>query len=239
MNGTQLAALIRYKTTTNTATFATSDMSPLVDTFIDEIASMIVERNANYFLIPSTFDLKDDQRVYGFGDDLLSRIHKLEIKFASGDSRFPAKGIKSYGGSETESEIIKNFTNVRGGFAYVVRRRAVFILSGTIVDVTAGGRLLSHIYPAAPSLTGSADLATDPSTTSFGFPRQFHELLARRVSIEWKGARPTPVPLSRKELEYDKDLKVQLDAISSVDNSGEIIGELPLSQDLYNDGFDI
>jgi len=237
MTGTELAALIRYKTKTNSTTFTDGDMLPLVIAFQDEIASMIVERNVGFFLIPSTFDLVKDQREYGFGDDLLNRIHKLEIKFALGDSRFPALSIKDYHGSETESEITKQFSNAERGFAYTIRRRAVFILSGSIVAVTDGGRLWSHIYPADPSLTGGANLEVDPTTTTFGFPRQFQELLARRVSIEYKSRNNKP--LSKKENEYESDLLIQLNAIASIDNSGEIIGEFPDSQDLWNDGWDL
>ena len=240
MTGTELAALIRYKTRTNSTTFTDSDMLPLVTTFKDEISSMIVERNNGMFLIPSTFDLVKDQREYGFGDDMLNRMHKLEIKFASGDSRFPSRFIKDYYGSETESEIVKNFSNVEGSFRHTIRRRALLILSGSIVAVTDGGRLWSHIYPAdLANLTGTTGLEVDPSTTSFGFPRQFHELLARRVSIEFKGSQPKPIPLNQNEKDYNKDLEVQLNAVSRIDNSGEIIGELPAKGDMWNDGWDL
>ena len=111
MTGTQLAALIRYKTKTNSTTFTDADMLPLVNTFKDEIASMIVERNNGMFLVPSTFNLVADQREYAFPDDMLNRLHKFEVKFASTDSRFPSTYIKDYSGSETESEIEKNYCN--------------------------------------------------------------------------------------------------------------------------------
>jgi len=239
MTGTQLAALIRYKTRTNSTTFTDADMLPLVNAFKDEIASLIVERNNGMFLIPATFNLVANQREYGLGDDVLNRIHKLEIKFAAGDSRFPSQNIKDYHGSETESEIVKKFSNSEGEFAHTIRRRALFILSGTIIAVTGGGRLWAHIFPAALAKpTGSADLSIDPSTTSFGFPRQFHELLARRVAMEHKMSQPKPVSLNVKEVAFDRDLQVQLDAISHIDNSAEILGnELPKG-DTGNDGWE-
>jgi len=237
MTGTELAALIRYRTKTNSTTFTTSDMSPLVSVFKNEIASQIVDRDSKHFLIPSTFNLVADQREYFLGDDLLNRLHKVEIKFVSTDSRFPAKAVKDYYGSETESEIVKSYSNSEGEFGYTIRRRAIFILSGTIIAVTNGVRIWSHIFPADPSLTGSTDLATDPSTTTFGFPRQFHELLARRVSIEYKCSQPKPLTLSKKELDYEKDLEIQLNAISRNDNSLEIIGDPLPSQETGNDGY--
>ena len=238
MTGAELSTLIGKKTSTNTTTFTEADRLIYVNIFIKEIASMIVEKNNGMFLVPATFNLVDDQREYGLPDDLLNRMHKVEFKFASGDSRFPSTYIKDYYGSETESEIVKRFGNSEGDFAHTIRRRAIFLLSGTIVAVTGGGRLWYHAYPAdLANLTGSTDLSVDPSTTTFGFPRQFHELLARSISIEWKGSRPKPIPLNSKERNYEKDLAIQLAAIATVDNSGEIIAELPDSKDLGNDGY--
>ncbi len=238
MTPSKLAALIRYKTRTNSTTFTDADMLALVNTFKDEIASMIVEKNAGYFLIPTTFNLVADQREYSFDDTLLNRMHKLEIKFTSSDARQPSTFVKDYSGSETESEIVKYYSNSPKCFAHYIRRRSLFILSGTIIAVTGGGRLWWHKYPADLANVTEASVAweTDPSTTTFGFPRQFHELMARRISIEYKSSQTKPIPLSRHELNYENDLATQLAAIASQDNSGEIIGDLPPAADMGNDG---
>ena len=238
MTAAQLNTLINFKCRTNDTTFPQADKLYLVNIFKDEMAALIVEKNAGYFLIPTTFDLVANQREYSFADTLLNRIHKLEIKFAAADARFPSIAIKDYGGSETESEIVKNFTSLQNGFAHYIRRRSLFILSGTISAVTAGGRLWSHIFPAdLGNLTGSTALEADPTTTTFGFPRLFQELLARRVTIEYKGRQPKPIPLAPLEQAYEVDLKKQLDAISSQDNSLEVIGEFPPATELGNSGF--
>lgn len=239
MTPVQFASTVRFKTRTNATTFTDADILLLTNSFKDEISSLIVEKNSGYFLIPTTFDLVANQREYSFTDTLLNRIHKLEIRFSATDSRFPSKAVKDYLGSETESEIVRNYSNSPGGFAYYIRRRSLFILSGAIAAVTAGGRLWSHIYPAdLANLTGTAGIEVDPSTTTFGFPRQFHELLARRVAIEYKGRQPKPIPLAPMELNYERDLQKQLDAIASIDNSAEYIGEFPDPEDIWNDGWD-
>lgn len=216
-------------------------MLALVNLIKDEIASQIVERNNGMFLVPYTFNLVADRREYPVGDDVLNRIHKVEIKFAAGDARQPSTYIKDYNGSETESEIIKNFTNYKGEFAHTIRRRALFILSGTIIDVASGVRMWSHVFPAdLTDMTASTvSMEVDPSTTTFGFPRQFHELLARRVQIEWKGSQPKQVPLSLQEQRYETDLEKQLEAISTVDNSGEIIAELPDAKEMFDNGWSL
>lgn len=233
MTGTQLAALIRFKTGgTNATTFPDTEMLPLVNIFKDEIASKIVEKDAGYFLVPTDFDLiaSSTSREYKFPDDMLNRFKKLELKFSATESKKPATYLKDYKGSETESEIVANFGNAEGEFFYTIRRRAVFILSGTIIAVTLGGRFVYYSYPVdLANLSGVVDLSLDPSTTTFGFPIAFQELLARRVSIEWKSAQPKPIPLSRHEMNYENDLKLALDALSTVAEQGEVIGdEIPL-----------
>lgn len=226
MTGTQLNTLINLKCQTNDTTYTPANKLIDVNLFKDEIASLLVERNSGYFLIPATFNLVADQREYAIGDDMLNRLHKVEIKFVSTDARQPANGIKDFYGSETEAEIVKDFSNAKGGFAYTIRRRAIFLLSGTIIAVTSGMRIWYHIFPADLSnLTGSTGLEVDPSTTTFGFPRQLHELLARRVTIEYKGRQPKPIPLSEKEKLYEVDLERQLAAMAHVDNNLEIVAE--------------
>lgn len=241
MTEAQLNTLINFKCTTNDTTFPIASKLALINTFKDEICSMIVEKNNGMFLIPSTFDLVEDQREYAIGDDLLNRVHKVELKFSADGPRYPSRGIKDYQGSESESEIIQKFSNAEGCFAHTIRRRALFILSGAIPDVTDGGRIWAHIYPAdLTTLTGTAnDLSKDPSTTSFGFPRQFHELLARRVGIEYKCSKNKPIPLSAIEKNYENDLAVQLNAISSVDNSLEVIADMPDASHFWNNGHNL
>lgn len=239
MTPAQLNTVINRKCRTNDTTFPQADKLVLANVFKDEISSKIVERNSGYFLIPVTFDLVADQRQYALPDDQLNRIQKVEIKFAADDDRLEATYVKDYLESEAEDEIVNNFTNQRGEFAYIIRRRALTILSGTIIAVTAGVRVWYHAYPAdIPNLTSAEPMEYDPTTTSFGFPRQFHELLARRVAMEYKGSQPKPIPLAPKELAYETDLQVQLDAIAHIDNSGEIIGQIGDASNFGDNGYD-
>jgi len=236
MDGSELRDLIFYKTKENSTDFPSSDMLPLVNTFKDEISSQIAEKNQNYFAVPAKEDLVVNQREYAIADDMLNNLLKVEIKFTSGESRFPAKAIKWYEESETESEITARFSNLEGEFCYFIRRKAIFILSGTIATVTDGIRIVYIQYPAdLANLTGTTDLSVDPTTTTAGFPKQFHELLARRVSIEYKDR--NGIDLSDKEQEYDKDLNIQLNAIAHLDHNLEVIGNELSRQDQGDYGF--
>lgn len=238
MTSAQLATLIRTeKTKTNSTTFTDARIIVLYNIFKDEIAGKIVERNAAFFQLSYLFNLVADTRQYAFQSNYLDRMQKLELKFASGNSLFPSKFIKDYQGSETESEIVKWYGNSEGQFAHTIRARGIFILSGTIISVTNGGRLLYHLFPVDITALDSTELSTDPSSTTFGFPRQFHELIARRISIEWKSNQPKPLPLSRHELNYEKDLEEQLNKIAHQDNSGDIIGNSLPASETGNNGF--
>lgn len=233
--------MIRFYTKTNSVTFPDSEMLPLVNSFMtEEIASKIIESDNGMYQVPYTFNLVANQREYAIGDDVLNRIHKVEVKFTADDDRLPATYIKDYRGAEDEDQVVANFTNSEGGFAYTIRRRAILLLSGTIISVTGGVRMVSLVYPEKlANLTDNGlSMEVDPSTTTFGFPRQFHELLARRVSIAWKGSQPKPVKLSPDELKYDRDLALQIIAVSTTNNEGLTRSTEVTDEDTGNDGYD-
>jgi len=236
MNGTELNTLINYKTKQNDTDFTPGDKLPLVNLYMAEISSKIAETNQMFFAVPATEDLVADQREYAVSDDLLNNLIKVEIKFDADESRQPAKAIKEYYRSETESEITNNFSNAKGEFCYYVKRRALTILSGTIKAVTKGIRMWFIQYPAKLSnLTGTTDLNVDPSTTTAGFPRLFHELLARKVSMEYKSR--NSLKFSKLENEYKDDLEAALNEIAHIDHNLELIGNpLPQSEQ-GNHGF--
>jgi len=243
MTPLDLATYIRVLTRTNTTTFPDfpdSEMLPFVNTFIDEFASKIVEVDNGMFNVPYLFNLVANQREYAIGDDVLNRVHKVEIKFTADDDRTPATYIKDYRGSESEDQITAQFSNTPGDFAYTIRRRAILILSGTISSVTQGVRMTSLVYPEhlANLTDDNVSMEVDPSTTTFGFPRQFHELLARRVSIAWKGTQPKPIALSPLEQRYELDLASQLAAVATTTNEGMTRSSDPTNEDTGNDGYD-
>lgn len=236
-----LAERIRFYTKTNSTTLSDAELLPLVNTTMtEEMASRIVETDNEMFEVPYVFNLVANQREYAVGDDVLNRVHKVEVKFSSSDDRLPARYIKDYRGSEEEDQITANFNNSEGGFAYTIRRRAILLLSGTIASVTNGVRMTAIVYPEPlANLTGTTGIEVDPSTTTFGFPRQFHELLARRVSIIWKSSQPTPIALSPLEKQYEQDMERQLDAIGQVTNEGLTTSDELSAEDTLNEGFDV
>lgn len=239
MTPLELATYIRFLTKTNTTTFTDAEMLVLVNLYIDEFASKIVEMDTGAFEVPYLFNLVADQREYAIGDDVLNRLHKVEIKFTSSEDRQPATYIKDYRGSESEAQITSMYNNSPGGFAYTLRRRAILLLSGTIISVTQGVRMTSLVFPEKLSsmTANTVSMEVDPSTTTFGFPRQFHELLGRKVSIAWKGSQPKPIPLSPLEQRFENDMASQLEAYSTTNDEGTTRSEDVTVEDSGDDGW--
>lgn len=245
MTGTQLATLIRRYTGTNSTTYTDAQVLVDVNNVKDEIASLIAGRNEQKFIVPAAFDLVASSvtaREYSFPTDILNHIVTVELALDTANPTVfvnarPYPGglqrlVRQIGGI-TESKITNAFTNDYP--YYIIMRDSVFILSGSISALANGGKLRYRLYPAdLANLSGSTDLSLDPTTTSFGFPKGFHELWARKVSIINKSQRPNPIKLSALELNYENDLEKQLSAISDSDLGSEVFGSLPAGDSMAN-----
>src|SRR3990167_2721909 len=238
MTETQIASLVRWKSSTNSNTFTNTDMQPLLNMFKDEICSLITQHHVSYFLIPTTDDLVADRREYALPQNVLNHIETVEVAF---NQYSPIEYIlcdkikrSDYQKSLVDANIENDFSN--DDPKYFIRRRAIYLLSGDISSTVLGAstvaegiRILYRKYPAdfAAALDGTTELSIDPSTSTFGFPRQFHEFLARRVSMEYKNK--NGIRFSALELNYERDLQKQLDAISREDLSESILSSLPVN----------
>lgn len=238
MTSTQFSALVRRYTGTDSTTY--SDAVMLVDANIakDEIAQLIALRNESLFQATTTDDLVASSvtaREYALADDVLSHIFTVEAALDSTQSTVftyvkPYPGgmqrlIRNLGGI-TEAKITNAFTNTEP--YYVKTRRGVYLLSASITALSEGLKIRYRQWPAdLASLAGSTDMAADPTTTSFGMPKNFHEIWARRVSIGRKSSRAVPIPLSVLEQRYEIDLSRALNSISKDDMGEEQFGSIP------------
>ena len=237
MTGTQLAALIRHYTKSTTTTYPDATMLVDVNNVKNELASLLTLRKNTFFIIPSTDDLVANQREYAWPSDVLNNLIMVEADF-DGDGGFiqlePYR-IAEYKHGLTETNITNDFSNNEGEARYFRRRRAIYILSGTISAVTDGLRVTYRAFPAdLANLSGGTDLGVDPSTTTFGMPLQLHELWARRVSVIYKSSKPKPLPLSKLEEDYEKDLNIILNAMSHEDYSDDMESGVPTPSQFDN-----
>lgn len=235
MNYVNFCRLVRLKTRTNTTTFPNADIVIYFNTFKDEFAELICNANEDYFGLDLVANLVADQREYPLPTDFI-QIKKIEAVL---------DGIKQVQLDEVDYNIDEFITTeeaIRSRFQtgnpkYELFRQSIFILSGLpIINVTGGLKAKLIVYPAdvdEAKLSSTDDMSVMPSSTTFGLPRGFHELLARRLAIEWKNSRDKPIPLSAKEANFERDMYAALDKITNPNLDRSVTAKLP-----YDDGED-
>lgn len=230
MKFTNFASLTREYTGTNSTTLTDARILVLANTFKDEIAQEIAKTNEDYFVIEEYADLVAGQRQYPLDDAMLNGLKSAFAQLRADDTDYtPLKeyDINSIGIAKSEASIISYMAGRKPGFD--IFDRSVYLLTETAIeDVDEGLRMLITIYPADfTDLSLTTDMAVNPSSTTHGFPRPFHELLARKISIFWKGNRDKPIALSPLEQNYAEDFKSAIESIRHANLDREIIASVP------------
>ncbi len=251
MTGSQLATDIRRRTGTSSATLPDATLLPIVNFVKDEICSRITEKDENYFVIPALNNLVVSSdtnwtREYALPDDMLNNLVSVEIDPLGTSTPLNyvqcrriafAQALKISQGL-TEHNITNIWDNNQP--YYFIQRRSIYILSASIAAVTNGLKIRYRAYPTdLANLTGITGLEVDPTTTSFGVPRQFHRLWAMKISIEWKQGRPKPIPLSEDEKDWEKEMELRLGEIKKNDLKEELISLFPQGSREGEWGYDL
>lgn len=225
---------IRFMTRTNSTSFSDSDILALMKIRQDELAKDILKADEDILLIPQYQNLVANQREYPLPQDMLSSIKRIECKL-DGTNYIKLNELDSPSISNsilTESLITENFGNNEGEAFFDLARKAVYIYSGTITNVTDGFRVWCNTWPAPiTDLTSTTDMSIDPSTTTHGMPRELHEIWCRGVIIDYKSSREKPIPLTEKELSYNVDKMEAINSLKPQNLDREFIATVP-----YNDG---
>jgi hypothetical protein len=229
----QFATLVRYYTKTNSTTFTDADILILANIFKDDIAELIgKEVGEDYFGLRFERDLIAGQREYDLPAELMGRMKYLQAKLNGTDwEKLSETDLSIFGKPTDEPTILLEYANKEPRFD--LWDSGIFILSGvSIIDVTNGLKLWAIIFPKDfPNLTSTEDMSTNPDDYSHGFPRQFHELLARRISIAFKSSKDRPIPLAEKERLYETDLALQVRNMKDQNLDRDTVPSHP-----YNDG---
>jgi len=230
---TKFAALVRYYTKTNSTTFTDVDVLVLANIFKDDIAEGISKDvGEDYFGLRFERDLVAGQREYDLPAKLMSRMKYLQAKLDGTNwEKLKETDLITYGKALDEDTIQLTYSERSPEFD--LWDQGIYILSGNaIIDVTDGLKLWAIIFPSDfPNLTSTEDMSTNPDDYTHGFPRQFHELLARRISIAYKSSKDRPIPLSEKELKYEEDLDNAIQSMKGANLDRSITPSAP-----YNDG---
>ncbi|MBU2025329.1 MAG: hypothetical protein ABIC19_00635 [Patescibacteria group bacterium] len=232
MNPVNLNAYINLSCGTDDDEFPQADKLILLNIYKDDIAKEIVKRNEDYFGMVFTRNLVADQREYGLPENILNNLKFTEAKIDGTNwKRLDEFDLNQYKRPTNEDEITSQFAGKNPGFD--IFRNSLWIYSEeSIIDVSGGLKLWAITYPAdIEDLTSTIDMSIDPvdgegNIYSSGFPRQFHELLGRRVTIHWKGSQDRPVSLNEKELSYEMDLEKALDAITGMNLDRSVVGSV-------------
>lgn len=250
MTPAKFAAYVRWKTRTNSTTFSDTELLASMEVQQDEIAKAILKADEDILLIPQTDDLVASSitaREYPLPSDILSRIKRVEAQL-NGTDWIPLTeiDITQIGKPiSTETNITDIFNNSQmskgnpNGARFDIRRKSIFIYSGTITATTDGLRVFCMTWPTPiTDLTSVTDMNIDPSTTTHGIPRAMHEIWAKGVIIDYKESREKPIPLSESESRYEIDLRKAVETLRHGNLDREIMGGLPPASERGNDGED-
>ena len=233
MNYQKFATLIRYYTKTNSTTFTDADILVLANIFKEDIAGLIgKEVGEDYFGLRFERDLIAGQREYDLPSEVMARIKYLEVNLDGTEwKKLSEVDLNEHERTTDEATILNNYSNESP--EYDLWDQSIFLLSGSaIIDVTNGLKLWAIIFPSDfTDLTSTEDMSTNPDDYTHGFPRQFHELLARRVSIAYKSSKDRPIPLSEKEKLYEVDLMTQINTMKGTNLDRSVTPSAP-----YDDG---
>lgn len=235
MKYTEFATYIRFHTKTDSATLTDAELVSLANVRKDDIAKEIAKTNEDIFGMWYLRDLEANVREYSFPASILANIKGVEACVANGGTefkKFDEFDLTQYRGTTVEADIRQAFS---GKYQFDIFRKSLWLYTGEeIVAVTEGLKLWAIQYPAdltEAKLASTDDMSVDPSTTTHGMPREAHEIWARGVIIDYKNSKEKPIPLTEKELSYDKDLQLVLNSIKGTNLDRQNTGAVP-----YNDG---
>ncbi len=230
---TKFATLIRYYTKTNSTTFTDADILTLANIFKDDIAGLIAKQvGEDYFGLRFERDLEAGQREYDLPAEVMDRIKYLQAKLDGTNwKKLNETDLTTYGKAMDEATIQSAYADKEPEFD--IWDQGIYILSDSaIIHVDNGLKLWAIIFPSDfQNLTSTEDMSTNPDDYTHGFPRQFHELLARRVSIAYKSSKDRPIPLSEKEKLYEVDLNTTIQNMKDANLDRSVQPSAP-----YDDG---
>lgn len=243
MTGVNFASFLRFLTRTNNVTMPDSEIVLLANIVKDDMAKEIIKADEDFFGGIAERDLVASSltdvtaREYSLPENII-RVKKVEAKL-NGTDYVPLSefNINQFKRTTNEEEILNRFGNNEGEAYYDIFRKSLWIYSGAITASSLGLKLWQIVFPAditTATLALTTDLSIDPSTTSAGIPRQFHELWARKCSIMYKSNREKPIPLTQSEQLVDKDMKLALSSIRNSNLDRENVGYLPDDSALQN-----
>lgn len=238
----KFADYIRQQTHTNSTTFTDAEILALANPIKDEIATEIIKADEDILLIPQVADLVEDQREYPLPPTMISGFRSLYAKLDEENFiKLTRVFLPDLNHPLEEAEIIARYSNNEYQAKFLVMRGSVYILSGSIVDVSSGLKVYPDVYPSDISdLTeSSTDMSVDPSTTSRGIPRSLHLVWADKIIRSYKQSRPVPIPLTTEEQLVEPRLRNQIAILADTTRGEAVIAGAAQAPSEWNNGFNL
>jgi hypothetical protein len=245
MTPAELVNLVRYNTRTNSSTFTDTNILMLLNLYIDDFSTEIIKADEDYFGVPQFADLalNDDnspQREIPLPADNLNQIKMVEAKL-DGSHWIPLTelDLTQYNRTTDEATIASIFGTSEGRAFFDIFRNSLWLYTGTFGAVSQGLKLWSFQWAAhITNAASTTDLSEDPSDVEAGFPRAFHELLARRVGIHYKTTREKPLALTDNEIKFSVDFQSKIDSIEDMDQKRPNTSSMPDERE-YDNGYNL
>ena len=230
MTPNELQSHIHYKLHTVEADFTSTTMLRVINSKLVDICGKITKAKQGILGTWGQLDLVEDQREYPLPTDLINHLKAVYVMLDGTNltRAIPCdiNDVKDL--INQEAKITNKYSNTKP--YYYIYRNSIFILSGSIDDVTDGIQYwYSNLLEPIPNLTEAVEdlsVSTDKtSTPKQGLPTQFHELLARATIIEHKDTEE--IPLTKKELSFDKDLEEKIDELTPMNLDEEFLASFP------------
>ena len=233
MLDTEFASLIRFHTRTSSTTFTDAEILLLANTYKDQMTVRILGANENYFGAPMLDDLVLNQREYPLDASVAGQFKFIEVKLDGTNWR------RIYETDFNLETLTTNEDGIAAAFSgrdpeFAIFRNSIWILSATPpINVTDGLKIWAFIWPnKLTTLSGATEIGAAITGTP-GFPRQFQELLARKVIIAYKESRDKPMVLNQTEQSWERDFQLMLDGIMHPNQDRSFVAKTP-----YNTGED-
>lgn len=245
MTPANLTADVRARTQTDPTTFTDAEILRIANSYIEQLALDIVDANEDILGMILTRDLSatSSTREYALDDNVI-KIKAVEAKLDGTNwVRLKELDLSEYERTSDETTIVAYFANTTDKAHYDIYRRSLFLYTGAISStVTNGLKLWAIMYPASlTDLTSTTDMSTNPTTTTLGFPKPFHGILARLVSRSYKSSGDRVLQLSQDEEEnvIRGDIAKAINHLSQFNLDRETTWKLPTGSDVWDDGYNL
>jgi hypothetical protein len=229
MTALELANYIRFELKANTTTLPDTDLLPIVNMWMFQMAGRIAGLDEDHFAVEATTDLVANQRQYQNPTDLI-KMKYLEAKLDGTNwVRLDETDMNTTKRLTDETSILAIYNNSAGSCAFEKFASGFIILSGAITAVDDGLKLHYISFPGKlTDLTDNTrDLAAVFDSTHDGFPTEFHELLATRCIIAVKDASDNPKALTQDERLFKVNFNEQIDNLAGQNLDKTVIASVP------------